>query len=80
MREFCDRSTVPYLFSAATKGASPVEAVAPFLGDLRESGLPDDAEPVPTSAGGSWPDAEAVGGWWNRRFDPEMELVGAWRA
>jgi hypothetical protein len=24
-----------------------------------------------------WPEAEAVGGWWNRRFDPEVDLVGA---
>jgi uncharacterized protein len=27
-----------------------------------------------------WPDTEAVGGWWNRRFDPEIDLVGADRA
>ncbi|WP_433181332.1 hypothetical protein [Actinoallomurus sp. CA-150999] len=27
-----------------------------------------------------WPKAEAVGGWWNRRFDPEVDLVGADRA
>jgi len=24
-----------------------------------------------------WPDVETVGGWWNRRFDPEIDLVGA---
>jgi hypothetical protein len=24
-----------------------------------------------------WPEATAVGGWWNRRFDPEIDLVGA---
>ena len=24
-----------------------------------------------------WPDVGAVGGWWNRRFDPEIDLVGA---
>lgn len=24
-----------------------------------------------------WPDVETVGGWWNRRFDPEVDLVGA---
>ncbi|MET8797279.1 ATP-binding protein [Nocardia sp. NPDC004568] len=24
-----------------------------------------------------WPEVEAVGGWWNRRFDPEIDLVGA---
>jgi hypothetical protein len=29
-------------------------------------------------AGGTpWPDVEAVGGWWNRQFDPEIDLVGA---
>ncbi|WP_026925442.1 ATP-binding protein [Glycomyces arizonensis] len=27
-----------------------------------------------------WEDVEAVGGWWNRRFDPEIDLVGADRA
>lgn len=24
-----------------------------------------------------WPEVRAVGGWWNRRFDPEVDLVGA---
>ena len=27
-----------------------------------------------------WPHAEAVGGWWNRQFSPEVDLVGADRA
>jgi AAA+ ATPase superfamily predicted ATPase len=27
-----------------------------------------------------WSDVEAVGGWWNRRFDPELDLIGADRA
>jgi hypothetical protein len=27
-----------------------------------------------------WPDVEVVGGWWNRRFDPELDLVGADRS
>lgn len=27
-----------------------------------------------------WPEATAVGGWWNRAFDPEIDLVGADRA
>lgn len=27
-----------------------------------------------------WPEVEYVGGWWNRRFDPEIDLVGADRA
>ncbi|MEV0727755.1 ATP-binding protein [Polymorphospora sp. NPDC050346] len=24
-----------------------------------------------------WPNSEIVGGWWNRRFDPEVDIVGA---
>ena len=27
-----------------------------------------------------WPDAQTVGGWWNRQFNPEIDLVGADRA
>jgi uncharacterized protein len=27
-----------------------------------------------------WPEASAVGGWWNRAFDPEIDLIGADRA
>lgn len=27
-----------------------------------------------------WEDTEAVGGWWNRRFDPEVDVVGVDRA
>jgi hypothetical protein len=27
-----------------------------------------------------WPQAQAVGGWWNRRFNPEIDMVGADRA
>jgi uncharacterized protein len=27
-----------------------------------------------------WPEATAVGGWWNRAFDPEIDLIGADRA
>jgi hypothetical protein len=27
-----------------------------------------------------WPEAAAVGGWWNRAFDPEIDLIGADRA
>ena len=26
-----------------------------------------------------WPEATAVGGWWNRAFDPEVDLIGAGR-
>jgi hypothetical protein len=27
-----------------------------------------------------WPEAAVVGGWWNRAFDPEVDLIGADRA
>ncbi|MGW6741079.1 ATP-binding protein [Streptomyces sp. NPDC055025] len=27
-----------------------------------------------------WPETEAVGGWWNRQFSPEIDLIGADRA
>ncbi|MBB5076983.1 AAA family ATPase [Nonomuraea endophytica] len=57
VQEFCDRAGVPYLFTTATKGASPVEAVGAFLADLRESDLPEDPALVPTAVGGNWPDA-----------------------
>jgi uncharacterized protein len=57
VQEFCDRAEVPYVFSTATKGASPVEAVATFLSDLKESALPTDHELVPLLENGSWPDA-----------------------
>lgn len=32
-----------------------------------------------TAAGGGlpWPEVGAVGGWWNRQFEPEVDLVGA---
>lgn len=57
VQEFCDRAGVPYVFSAATKGASPVEAVAAFVDDLKESTLPVERELIPTRITGSWPDA-----------------------
>jgi hypothetical protein len=57
VQEFCDRARVPYVYFAATKGASPVEAVDQFLSDLRESSLPRDREMVPSEGSGSWPDA-----------------------
>jgi len=60
VQEFCDRAGVPYVFSTATKGASPVEAVASFLDDLRESALPVDRELVPELGRGNWPDAFRV--------------------
>jgi hypothetical protein len=27
-----------------------------------------------------WPDTQAIGGWWNRQFNPEIDLIGADRA
>ncbi|MGH3932286.1 MAG: AAA family ATPase, partial [Pseudonocardiaceae bacterium] len=60
VQEFCDRAGVPYLFFTATKGASPVESVAAFLADLRDSSLPTDRELVAANASGSWPDALRV--------------------
>lgn len=60
VQEFCDRAEVPYLFSTATKGASPVESVTEFLVDLAESSLPSDPDLVPTDPGRSWRDAFRV--------------------
>ena len=59
-QEFCDRAGVPYLFYTATKGASPVEAIAEFLDELRTSSVPRDASLVPAGSGASWPDAFRV--------------------
>src|ERR1700729_652450 len=50
-QEFCDRAEVPYLFYTATKGASPVEAIAAFLAELTDSSVPRDRSLVPASAG-----------------------------
>jgi uncharacterized protein len=47
-------------FSAATKGASPIEAVASFLDDLRESALPVERELVPELDRADWPAAFRV--------------------
>jgi hypothetical protein len=57
VQEFCDQAGVPYFFFAATKGASPAEAVAEFLSELGESDLPRDGDLVPSGSSGSWPDA-----------------------
>lgn len=55
VQEFCDESGLPYLFFAATRGASPVGAVTDFVTELRHSGLPRDLELVPSAT--TWPDA-----------------------
>jgi len=57
VQEFCDRSGRPYLFYTATKGASPVEAVAAFMAELRDSGLARDRALVPADPVAGWPDA-----------------------
>jgi hypothetical protein len=56
-QEFCDRAGVPYLFYSATKGASPVEAMAEFLAELSDSSVPRDRGLVPAEPTASWPDA-----------------------
>lgn len=42
-------------------------AVEPLVRDSLARLLPD----------GTWADTEAVGGWWNRQNNPEIDLVGA---
>ena len=60
VQEFCDHARVPYFFFTATKGASPVEAVATFIGELRDSALPPEPGLLPALENGSWPDALRV--------------------
>jgi len=57
VQEFCDRSGTPYFFYTATKGASPVEAVAAFTAELRDSGVARDSDLIPAASGAGWPDA-----------------------
>ena len=57
VQEFCDRAAVSYFFFTATKGASPVESVAAFAAELRDSALPRDPGLLPSLENGSWPDA-----------------------
>nr|WP_262380236.1 DUF234 domain-containing protein [Nonomuraea sp. PA05] len=42
-------------------------AVEPIIRQSLARALPDD----------TWPDTEEIGGWWNRRNNPEIDLVGA---
>lgn len=44
-------------------------AIEPFVREALLRLMPD-----------SWPETEAVGGWWNRQNNPEVDLVGADRA
>src|SRR5262245_47860932 len=59
VQEFCDTAGVPYLYFAATKGASPVEATGALLTELRESSLPTASARalVPDQIAGGWPEA-----------------------
>jgi hypothetical protein len=57
VQEFCDAAGVPYFFFTATKGASAVESVSWFVGELKDSAVPADRELVPAAGTGSWPDA-----------------------
>ncbi|MGW4237008.1 AAA family ATPase [Streptomyces sp. NPDC004749] len=47
-------------------------AVEPLVRESLELAATDDDFP--------WPGTETVGGWWNRAFSPEIDLVGADRA
>ena len=62
VQEFCDRSGAPFLFYTATRGASPVEAIAEFAAELRDSTLPSDPELVPNLQTGNW--SEPIGPRW----------------
>jgi hypothetical protein len=60
VQEFCDRAGSPYLFFAAIKGESPIEAVTRLCTELKDSSLPREPELVPVVESGSWPDAFRV--------------------
>jgi hypothetical protein len=61
VQEFCDRADVPYLYFAATKGASAVESVSAFLAELADSSLAAAGRTLqPTGVTGGWPDAFRV--------------------
>lgn len=59
-QEFCDHAGVPYMYYTATKGASPVEAIAEFLAELSDSSVPRDRGLVSSAPTASWPDAFRV--------------------
>ncbi|GGK38583.1 AAA family ATPase [Nocardia camponoti] len=56
VQEFCDRADVPYVYFTANKGASPVESIAMFLADLRDSSLARNPASIPDHAA-NWVDA-----------------------
>jgi uncharacterized protein len=53
---------------------------AAWRGRAVEPLVRESLELAASSGGLPWPEAEAVGGWWNRQFDPEVDLVGVDRA
>jgi hypothetical protein len=57
VQEFCDRAGVPYLYYTAIKGESPVEAVADFFAELRESPLGREHDLLPEDSPTGWLDA-----------------------
>lgn len=58
VQEFCNRAGVPYMYFTATKGASPVEASAALLAELRDAPLVADQarDLVPQVQNAAWPD------------------------
>ena len=57
VQELCDRAGLPYVYFTAVKGASVTESTNQFLIDLAESGLPQDAGLLPSTApAGGWGD------------------------
>ncbi|MEU5307992.1 ATP-binding protein [Streptomyces sp. NPDC021562] len=53
---------------------------AAWRGRAVEPLIRQSLELAAASEGFPWPDTAVVGGWWNRRFAPEIDLVGADRA
>lgn len=53
---------------------------APWRGMAVEPLVRESLELACAAGATPWPAVEKVGGWWNRRFDPEVDLVGADRS
>ncbi|PRY41409.1 hypothetical protein CLV43_105167 [Umezawaea tangerina] len=61
VQEFCDLADIPYLYFAATKGASAVESVTALLAELADSSLAAAGRALPpVGVTGGWPDAFRV--------------------
>jgi hypothetical protein len=70
---------LPGILRAWPEGVSALEFAEGECADPASPlfGVPESslaAEDLP------WPAAGTVGGWWNRAFDPEIDLIGADRA